>query len=290
MHRPAHPRRPRRPDGATGRGRTRRWRLPSHAGGGLRPPRIGRATSASQPAPANSARRSPTATRSIGLASRRASTSATPSGSPGMLSRCALRLLIAMVSGYLGSTASRGTEGVGEAATRSVVFASMLIISATSFWSSSSSSSIRRCPDDRRAIRSRLQGLRPADGARRHFVRDSRRPGVLPARTQRDGQERHLAAHCRARAAGQRQGVRGGRRHHRAGWARTGRGPKAYGVSVSTRGAIRLNVGRRERGVSDAPPYGVVRGRHSPAGGAKARGCRTRQGLRQDAGGFSPAG
>ena len=36
--------------------------------------------------------------------------------------------LIAVVSSYLGFTTSRGTEGVGEASTRSVVMASMLII------------------------------------------------------------------------------------------------------------------------------------------------------------------
>jgi len=36
--------------------------------------------------------------------------------------------LIAVVSGYLGSTTSRGTEGVGEASTRSVVMSSVLII------------------------------------------------------------------------------------------------------------------------------------------------------------------
>ena len=36
--------------------------------------------------------------------------------------------LIAVVASYLGFTASRGTEGVGEASTRSVVMASMLII------------------------------------------------------------------------------------------------------------------------------------------------------------------
>jgi len=36
--------------------------------------------------------------------------------------------LIAVVSCYLGFTTSRGTEGVGEASTRSVVMASVLII------------------------------------------------------------------------------------------------------------------------------------------------------------------
>ena len=36
--------------------------------------------------------------------------------------------LIAVVSSYLGFTTSRGTEGVGEASTRSVVMASVLII------------------------------------------------------------------------------------------------------------------------------------------------------------------
>lgn len=36
--------------------------------------------------------------------------------------------LIAVVSGHLGFTTSRGTEGVGEASTRSVVMASMLVI------------------------------------------------------------------------------------------------------------------------------------------------------------------
>ena len=36
--------------------------------------------------------------------------------------------LIAVVSGHLGFTTSRGTEGVGESSTRSVVMASMLVI------------------------------------------------------------------------------------------------------------------------------------------------------------------
>jgi len=36
--------------------------------------------------------------------------------------------LIAAVSSYLGFTTTRGTEGVGEASTRSVVVSSMLII------------------------------------------------------------------------------------------------------------------------------------------------------------------
>jgi phospholipid/cholesterol/gamma-HCH transport system permease protein len=36
--------------------------------------------------------------------------------------------LIAVVSSYLGFTTSRGTEGVGEASTRSVVMASVFII------------------------------------------------------------------------------------------------------------------------------------------------------------------
>ena len=36
--------------------------------------------------------------------------------------------LIATVSSYLGFTTSRGTEGVGDASTRSVVMASILII------------------------------------------------------------------------------------------------------------------------------------------------------------------
>ena len=36
--------------------------------------------------------------------------------------------LVAVVSSYLGFTTSRGTEGVGEASTRSVVMASVLII------------------------------------------------------------------------------------------------------------------------------------------------------------------
>ena len=36
--------------------------------------------------------------------------------------------LIAVMSSYFGFTTSRGTEGVGEASTRSVVLASILII------------------------------------------------------------------------------------------------------------------------------------------------------------------
>ena len=39
-----------------------------------------------------------------------------------------LGYLFAVVSSYLGFTTSRGTEGVGEASTRSVVMASVLII------------------------------------------------------------------------------------------------------------------------------------------------------------------
>ncbi len=47
---------------------------------------------------------------------------------PATLKTIVFGYLIAVVSSYLGFTASRGTEGVGEASTRSVVMASMLII------------------------------------------------------------------------------------------------------------------------------------------------------------------
>jgi phospholipid/cholesterol/gamma-HCH transport system permease protein len=47
---------------------------------------------------------------------------------PATLKTVVFGYLIAAVSSYLGFTTSRGTEGVGEASTRSVVMASMLII------------------------------------------------------------------------------------------------------------------------------------------------------------------
>jgi phospholipid/cholesterol/gamma-HCH transport system permease protein len=47
---------------------------------------------------------------------------------PATLKTVVFGFLIAMVSSYLGFTTSRGTEGVGEASTRSVVIGSMLII------------------------------------------------------------------------------------------------------------------------------------------------------------------
>jgi phospholipid/cholesterol/gamma-HCH transport system permease protein len=47
---------------------------------------------------------------------------------PATLKTVVFGYLIAVVSSYLGFTASRGTEGVGEASTRSVVMSSMLII------------------------------------------------------------------------------------------------------------------------------------------------------------------
>ena len=47
---------------------------------------------------------------------------------PATLKTIVFGYLIAVVSSYLGFTTSRGTEGVGEASTRSVVMASMLII------------------------------------------------------------------------------------------------------------------------------------------------------------------
>ena len=47
---------------------------------------------------------------------------------PATLKTIVFGYLIAAVSCYLGFTTSRGTEGVGEASTRSVVMASMLII------------------------------------------------------------------------------------------------------------------------------------------------------------------
>jgi phospholipid/cholesterol/gamma-HCH transport system permease protein len=47
---------------------------------------------------------------------------------PATLKTIAFGYLIAVVSSYLGFTTSRGTEGVGEASTRSVVMASLLII------------------------------------------------------------------------------------------------------------------------------------------------------------------
>ena len=47
---------------------------------------------------------------------------------PSTLKTIVFGYLIAVVSSYLGFTTSRGTEGVGEASTRSVVMASMLVI------------------------------------------------------------------------------------------------------------------------------------------------------------------
>jgi phospholipid/cholesterol/gamma-HCH transport system permease protein len=47
---------------------------------------------------------------------------------PATLKTVVFGYLIAVVSSYLGFTTSRGTEGVGEASTRSVVMASMLLI------------------------------------------------------------------------------------------------------------------------------------------------------------------
>jgi phospholipid/cholesterol/gamma-HCH transport system permease protein len=47
---------------------------------------------------------------------------------PATLKTIVFGFLIAVVSSYLGFTTSRGTEGVGEASTRSVVLSSMLII------------------------------------------------------------------------------------------------------------------------------------------------------------------
>jgi phospholipid/cholesterol/gamma-HCH transport system permease protein len=47
---------------------------------------------------------------------------------PATLKTIVFGFLIAIVASYLGFTTSRGTEGVGEASTRSVVMASILII------------------------------------------------------------------------------------------------------------------------------------------------------------------
>jgi phospholipid/cholesterol/gamma-HCH transport system permease protein len=47
---------------------------------------------------------------------------------PSTLKTIVFGYLIAVVSSYLGFTTSRGTQGVGEASTRSVVMASMLVI------------------------------------------------------------------------------------------------------------------------------------------------------------------
>lgn len=47
---------------------------------------------------------------------------------PATLKTVVFGFLIAVVSGYLGFTTSRGTEGVGDASTRSVVMSSMLVI------------------------------------------------------------------------------------------------------------------------------------------------------------------
>jgi phospholipid/cholesterol/gamma-HCH transport system permease protein len=47
---------------------------------------------------------------------------------PATLKTVVFGYLIAVVASYLGFTTSRGTEGVGEASTRSVVMASMLLI------------------------------------------------------------------------------------------------------------------------------------------------------------------
>jgi len=47
---------------------------------------------------------------------------------PATLKTIVFGYLIAVVACYLGFTTSRGTEGVGDASTRSVVMASMLLI------------------------------------------------------------------------------------------------------------------------------------------------------------------
>jgi len=47
---------------------------------------------------------------------------------PATLKTMVFGYLIGVVASYLGFTTSRGTEGVGEASTRSVVMASILII------------------------------------------------------------------------------------------------------------------------------------------------------------------
>ena len=74
-------------------------------------------------------------------------------------------------------------------------------------------------------------------------------------RAQRHRQERHAAAHHRPDAARQRPGVRPRRRDQRADGDRAGAGAAADRVPVSERGAVRLDLGRRERRVSDAAPH-----------------------------------
>jgi phospholipid/cholesterol/gamma-HCH transport system permease protein len=49
---------------------------------------------------------------------------------PATLKTCVFGFIIATVASYLGMNTSRGTEGVGQASTRSVVYSSILLILA----------------------------------------------------------------------------------------------------------------------------------------------------------------
>ncbi len=135
---------------------------------------------------------------------------------PATLKTVVFGFLIAVVSSYLGFTTSRGTEGVGEASTRSVVMASMLIIL----------SDVHAREDDLLL----LSGGVGMNAVRFDHVSKAFGPLTvlddisfeIPAGQAfcllgRSGtrQERHPAAHRRPGAAGQRQGVRRGSRHHR---------------------------------------------------------------------------
>ena len=119
---------------------------------------------------------------------------------PGPLKTMVFGFIIAVTASYLGVHASGGTQGVGHAATRSVVTASVVMIAANVvlvrliFFLFPGE---RRMNEPAAAIlpaRTRVEGVRRVAGIGRRHAPDSPRARHRGARPERDRQERDASA------------------------------------------------------------------------------------------------
>ena len=140
---------------------------------------------------------------------------------PATLKTCVFGFIIGTISAYLGYNTAGGTAGVGQAATRSVVFSSILVILSNVILVKAIFVLFPKVPeavseDDNRiggghTLRTGQQVIRRPEGARRGVVRSAARRGVLHSRPERHRQECHAAAPGRADQARRRPHSRGRR-------------------------------------------------------------------------------
>ena len=125
----------------------------------------------------------------------------------------------------------------------------------------------------------RIQGLRKSlrQPARlQGWISTSRRARSDHHRPERWRQVGAAQAPARAPAAGRGRRARGRRRHHQAPRRRPRGGPPALRRRLPGRGALRLDVGLRQRRLPPAREDEPGRRRHRPAGGGEAPPGRAR--------------